>query len=137
MAFRAQPTGALLRGHRSFEAMGMASPSRVVRPGPTLAGRTSSRPTGPATVLARRGPPPPSASTDLGSRFGRAMTVPGLDGLRGIAESVVGSDTDELDIEVRDVKVRAAGRGRGRARMRGDTRGERAGCPRALLFQPL
>jgi hypothetical protein len=34
-----------------------------------------------------------------------------LDGLRGIAEVVVGQDSDELDIEVRDVKVRE-GRGR-------------------------
>jgi len=33
------------------------------------------------------------------------MTVPGLDSLRGLAEAAIGTDTDELDIEVRDVKV--------------------------------
>lgn len=83
------------------------------------------RPAGAAPVVITRGPAPPSAQTTgqgLGARFGRGMTVPGLDSLRGLAEAAIGTDTDELDIEVRDVKVR-----------RGD---ETDGCERAWRSSP-
>jgi len=106
--------------------------SRVPRPGgpsPLMHGGAAPRPR--PAVLADA-----STTEGLGARFGRGMNVPGLDSLRGLAEAAIGTDTDELDIEVRDVKVR------GRKR-EGDARGERAGerarcspTSRALLFQP-
>jgi len=100
MAFRARAGAGLLRKPSPIGAGHTGLPgSRVTRPG----GVSSPLP-GPA---APRAPAPPAASTTegLGARFGRGMTVPGLDSLRGLAEAAIGTDTDELDIEVRDVKV--------------------------------
>jgi len=113
MAFRAQTGVAHLRG--AGQSVPGAGTRLAARPGAASSARAGALPTSlgaaPVSRPARRGPPQPAASTTegLGARFGRGMTVPGLENLRGLAEAAIGTETDELDIEVRDVKVSGMG----------------------------